>query len=102
MLRRKGLIACLIAAANLNAQEPVAELEAIVVTASRTPMSLAAAGSSVSLITREDIERRGAAFAIDLLRDVPGVAVSRSGGIGSQAQLRIRGSEANIQRVAAV
>ena len=93
--RRRLLAACLLAGATVNAQEPATELEAIVVTASRTPVSLASAGSSVSLITRDEIERRGAVFAIDLLRDVPGVAVSRSGGIGSQAQLRIRGSEAN-------
>ena len=95
MQTRNALAACLIAGATVNAQEPAAELEAIVVTASRTPMSLGSTGSSVSLITREDIERRGSAFAIDLLRDVPGIAVSRSGGIGSQAQLRVRGSEAN-------
>ena len=95
MGRKKILIACLSACAVLNAQEPATELETIVVTASRTPVTLGAAGSSVSLITREDIERRGAVFAVDLLRDVPGVAVSRSGGLGSQAQLRVRGSEAN-------
>lgn len=86
---------CLTACVTATAQEPLAQLDTIVVTASRTPVSLASTGSAVSLITREEIERRGAAFAIDLLRDVPGVAVSRSGGIGSQAQLRIRGSEAN-------
>jgi vitamin B12 transporter len=89
------LAACLITGATVNAQEPAAELDAIVVTASRTPISLGETGSSVSLITREDIERRGSAFAVDLLRDVPGIAVSRSGGIGSQAQIRVRGSEAN-------
>ncbi len=95
MKRSKSLVACLLAGAAANAQEPAAELETIVVTASRTPVTLGSTGSSVSLITREEIERRGAAFAVDLLRDVPGVAVSRSGGLGSQAQLRVRGSEAN-------
>jgi vitamin B12 transporter len=67
----------------------------VVVTASRTPLPAAAAPAAVSLIDRETIDRRQSAFAADLLRDVPGVTVSRSGSIGAQTQLRIRGSEAN-------
>lgn len=69
--------------------------DAIVVTASRIPIPLVAAGSSVSVIDRRQIDAREALFATDLLADVPGVAISRSGGIGSQAQLRMRGAEAN-------
>lgn len=69
--------------------------DAIVVTASRIPIPLAAAGSSVSVIDRREIDAREALFAADLLADVPGVALSRSGGIGSQTQLRLRGAEAN-------
>lgn len=95
MLRTNACLACLAVSVSVGAQEPITELETIVVTASRTPIGLNATGSSVSLITREDIERRRSAFAIDLLRDVPGIAVSRSGGLGSQAQIRVRGSEAN-------
>ena len=79
---KKILVACLLVGATANSQERTTELEAIVVTASRTPINIGATGSSVSLITREDIERRGAVFAVDLLRDVPGIAVSRSCGIG--------------------
>jgi len=67
----------------------------LVVTASRIPVPLSASGSSVSVIDREQIEARQSVFAADLLQDVPGVAVSRSGSIGSQAQVRIRGAEAN-------
>jgi vitamin B12 transporter len=67
----------------------------LVVTASRTPLPMATAPASVSLIDRETIDRRQSAFAADLLRDVPGVAVSRAGSIGGQTQLRIRGAEAN-------
>jgi vitamin B12 transporter len=67
----------------------------LVVTASRIPVPLAAAGSSVSVIDREDIEARQAVFAVDLLKDVPGFSVSRSGSVGSQTQVRVRGAEAN-------
>ncbi|MBI5615579.1 MAG: TonB-dependent receptor [Gammaproteobacteria bacterium] len=67
----------------------------IVVTASRMPVTLAEAGSSVTVVTHEEIEQRGATFLTDLLRDVPGLAVSRSGGVGRYAQVRMRGAEAN-------
>jgi len=69
--------------------------DTLVVTASRVPVPIAATGSSVSVIDRDQIEARQSVFAADLLQDVPGVAVSRSGGIGSQTQVRMRGSEAN-------
>lgn len=69
--------------------------DTLVVTASRVPVPLVAAGSSVSVIEREDIEARQSVFAVDLLKDVPGFTVSRSGSIGSQTQVRVRGAEAN-------
>ena len=69
--------------------------DTLVVTASRIPVPLSATGSSVSVIDREQIDARQAVFAVDLLQDVPGVAVSRSGSIGSQTQVRVRGAEAN-------
>ena len=70
-------------------------LETIVVTASRTPVSIAEAGSAVTVIDREEIDRRQASFVSDLLRDVPGLAVSQSGGAGKFTQIRVRGAEAN-------
>jgi len=69
--------------------------DTIIVTASRIPVPLVAAGSSVSVIDREQIEARQSIFAADILQDVPGVAVSQSGGIGSITQIRVRGAEAN-------
>ena len=47
--------------------------DTLVVTASRVPVPLVAAGSSVSVIDREQIEARQSVFAVDLLQDVPGV-----------------------------
>jgi vitamin B12 transporter len=69
--------------------------DSLVVTASRIPVPLVAAGSSVSVIDREQIEARESVFAVDLLQNVPGISVSRSGSIGSQTQVRLRGAEAN-------
>ena len=71
------------------------QLDNIVVTAARSPVSRAEISSSVSVIDRKMIDNRQSIFALDLLRDMPGVQVSRSGGYGKQTQLRMRGAEAN-------
>jgi vitamin B12 transporter len=67
----------------------------IVVTASRSgdaiPIDLL--GSSVTIIGDDDLKARQTRFIIDVLRDVPGVAVNR--GIGGTTEVRVRGSEAN-------
>lgn len=70
-------------------------LETMIVTASRLPQSIAEATSSVTVINRAEIERRHISFVSDLLRTVPGLAVSNSGGVGKMTQIRVRGAEAN-------
>lgn len=67
----------------------------IIVTGARAPISAGDIGSAVTIITRDDIERRQARYVSDLLRAVPGFAVSHTGVVGSQTQVRVRGSEAN-------
>jgi len=70
-------------------------IDNIVVTASRAPIANANIGSSITVITRQQIELRQARFVADLLRSVPGFAVSHAGTTGSQTQVRVRGAEAN-------
>ena len=70
-------------------------IDNIVVTASRSPMAKADIGSSVTVINRQQIDLRQARFVTDLLRSVPGFAVSQAGTMGSQTQVRVRGAEAN-------
>jgi vitamin B12 transporter len=71
------------------------EIDNIIVTASRSPIDLANVGSSTTVITREQIDLRQARYVTDLLRSVPGFAVSQVGATGSQTQVRVRGAEAN-------
>jgi len=80
-----------------TAEEPPTSTltEKVSVTASRTPISLAETGNSITILTRDEIERRGALFLADLLRGIPGISVSRSGPAGSFTQIRARGAEAN-------
>jgi len=70
-------------------------VDQIIVTGSRTPMGINSVGSAVTVITRDDIERRQARYVSDLLRTVPGFSVSHSGVAGAQTQVRVRGAEAN-------
>ena len=74
--------------------ETIEQLPEIVVSASRVPLEAKAVGSAVTVITAEEIERKQARVVSDLLREVPGVAVHRSGPPGAQTAVRIRGGEA--------
>lgn len=71
------------------------EVDQIIVTGARTPVTIDQLGSATTIITRDQIERRQARYVVDLLRSVPGFSISHTGVIGSQAQVRVRGSEAN-------
>lgn len=82
-------------AANTQAELDEDLLETITVTASRTPLALSDAGSSISIISKEQIQRRNATNLADLLRGIPGMAVSQQGSLGAITQVRVRGAEAN-------
>jgi vitamin B12 transporter len=66
-----------------------------VVTAGLQPISITDVASSITVISREEIEQKQVLYLSELLRDVPGFAVSQAGGAGSQTQVRVRGAEAN-------
>jgi vitamin B12 transporter len=78
-----------------DAQVAAASLEGVVISGSRTEATLADTGSAVSIITAEELERRQIRFVSEVLREVPGIAVSRLGPVGTNTQVRIRGAEAN-------
>ena len=69
--------------------------ETIVVTASRSGdgIPLDQVASSITVLDPALLEFRQTRTVSDILRDVPGVAVSRSGGPGGLTQVRLRGSE---------
>lgn len=73
--------------------ETVASDNELVVTASLSPVSKTATGSAVTVITAEAIKQHGLIFLPDLLRQVPGLAVNRSGTFGTHTDIRVRGAE---------
>ncbi len=74
-----------------TADDPDAVLPEVVVTATRLP-AIVADTPGARVIDRATIDQRGAAFAADILSDVPGLSVVRSGAFGGVAQVRIRGA----------
>lgn len=66
----------------------------IVVTGTRgsAPVRVDQSGSSITVLDAQALEQRQTRSVSDILRDVPGVAVSR---VAGQTQVRLRGTEAN-------
>ncbi len=88
-------LAILVSTTSFAQIETISDFDQIVVTGSRSPLATSQLGSAVTVITRDDIEKRQARYVTDMLRAVPGFAISHSGSTGSQTQVRVRGSEAN-------
>ena len=91
-------LACslLIASHSLSADTvstPTAQLNTLVVTASRIETPLSQVGSAITVIDRDEIENRGHTAIIDLLRTQPGLSATNSGGRGKVSAIRVRGEE---------
>ncbi len=68
--------------------------EAVVVTATRVEQPVRDVIGAVSVITRADIERRGAHSVQDLLRGETGLTVANTGGLGKLSNVFLRGADA--------
>ncbi len=79
------------------AQARSASSEEIIVTATRGDKGVPRGqlGSSVSVLSPVDLGLRQTRTVSDILRDVPGVSVSRLGAVGGATNIRMRGSEGN-------
>ncbi len=73
------------------ADDPATTLPEVVVTATRLP-AIVADTPGARVIDRPALDQRGAVFAADILSDVPGLSVVRSGAFGGVAQVRMRGA----------
>ncbi|HTV84970.1 MAG TPA: TonB-dependent receptor [Dyella sp.] len=67
-------------------------LEPVIVTATRTAINESDSLSSVSVITREDIDRLQPSSTLDLLNGLPGISVTQTGGIGQSSSVYVRGT----------
>jgi len=93
---KKGSLA-LIAFAALLATPAFADMstdpETVVVTATRTPQPLDLTGTSMSVITTDDLNIQQTAVVTDILAETPGLMVNRAGGVGQPTSISLRGAE---------
>ena len=75
------------------------ELQDIVVTATRLPTPALQVGSSVTIVTAEEIAERQIRTLPDLLKEVPGLNVVQSGGPGGQTSVFMRGTNSGHTKV---
>ena len=68
------------------------QLDTIIVEGSRLNQTEAEIGTSVSVITGEEIEKLGFDFALDAVAAAPGVTINQNGSFGGTASVRIRGA----------
>ena len=90
------LCACLalLPAAQVLAQDASDEdsIDTIVVTATRLGQTNTETGSSISVITAENLEALGVIYALDAVAQAPGVTINSNGAFGGNASVRIRGA----------
>ena len=91
-MKQRALVACFVVAVSMGAfaaEEP----QRIVVTATRIETPYERVGSSVTIITEDEIRRSGKSTVLELLRAVPALDVIQSGGPGGNASVFIRGNK---------
>lgn len=89
-MRCCALVPLAIAAASPAAADE--SLGTMVVSANRTETPIDQVGSSVTVITQEDLEKSQATSVLDALQSVPGVSISGNGGYGTKTYLNMRGA----------
>lgn len=67
-------------------------IDTIVVTATRLGQTATETGSSLSIITAEEIEELGLIYVLDAVAQAPGVTINQNGTFGGNASVRIRGA----------
>lgn len=96
---KKTLIAAALCGCTFGAMAGTAdgatELSPVVVTATRTAITVDDALSPVTVLTRADIERLQPVSLIDLLQGLPGVVFAQAGGLGQQSSLFLRGTNSS-------
>jgi vitamin B12 transporter len=76
----------------LFAQEKEVTLEKVVVTATRVETPTEEIASSMTIISSKEIERKQKTTVLEALRDIPGLDVVQTGGVGSHTSIFLRGA----------
>jgi vitamin B12 transporter len=87
--------ALLMSVAIIPAAAHAEDSDTIIVSANRAQQSTSEVAQSVTVITLNDIATRQSVAVSDLLRSVPGITVTRNGGLGTTTSVNIRGAESD-------
>ncbi|MEL7187488.1 MAG: TonB-dependent receptor [Pseudomonadota bacterium] len=90
-LRASVLAATALCCAGVATAQSISNDE-IVVYGARLNQPIAEVGSSVGIITAEDIKSLGVDYVLDAIATIPGVTVNQNGPFGGVATVRIRGA----------
>ncbi len=66
--------------------------ETVVISATRTAQPLEVTGTPVSVITADDLKTEQTVVLTDVLKETPGLNITRNGGVGENSSISIRGS----------
>lgn len=98
-LRLAALSLAALAACAAHAQSAEQQTPEVVVTATRTAQPLTDIVADVSIVDRETIDNAGGAGLVDLLARLPGVEITRNGGVGNSSNVFLRGAEGRFTAV---
>jgi vitamin B12 transporter len=94
-MKQFSLPAALLLGSSVMAAQAQTNPDTLLVTATRTAQTADQALASVTVIDREEIERKQAQTVTELLEQTPGVVVSNSGGRGKATSVFLRGTKSN-------
>lgn len=97
--RTAGSLLILALAATPALADDAGEVAGVVVTATRRPAPAEEVGSSVTVFTAEQIEKRQQRTLPDILQLSPGLNVVQTGGPGGRTSVFVRGANANHTKV---
>jgi vitamin B12 transporter len=95
LAQQAQLAAPVLLAQNLHAPS----MRETVVTATRSEQPLSDLVADVSVVDHDTIESSGATGLVDVLARLPGVQITRNGGVGSNANVFLRGAEGRFTAV---
>jgi vitamin B12 transporter len=91
LLASASFICMLGATGQAFAADNSVKLKDVVVSANRTPTAVSNLGSSVTVVTSEDLEKSQAVTLEDALNDIPGLYVYSNGNSATNTRFRLRG-----------
>ena len=83
------------AVSSIHAQTLATDLAPVFVTATRTPAEAQTLPASVTIITRDDIDRLQSTSVPELLRGVAGLDIASNGGAGKATSVFMRGTDSD-------